>query len=202
MPKIFCIGFQKSGTTSLEKAFRLLGYKVCGVTHELIPELQKKNFDALNRIVVQYDVFRDNPWPVIYKELDARFPGSKFILTVRDEAAWIKSVVNHFDHTPSKMLEFVYGVPYPAGNEELFLLTYRNHNADVQAYFKERPNDLLVIDLEEGNNWEKICSFLNIPVPGVAFPHENKGAYTKVGKVKKYFWKRIRARWRNLFTRK
>ena len=198
MPKIFCIGFQKSGTTSLGAAFSALGYRVCGVTHELLPSLKLKDYSLLQEIVDQYDVCKDNPWPVLYRQLDQLYPGSKFILTIRDESSWIKSVVNHFAKTPSAMVEFIYGVPFPVGNETLFLKTYHQHNVDVQAYFQDRPNDLLVIDLEKGNNWEKICTFLDIPVPSIPFPHVNKGAYTPIGKITKYIWKRIRARWRDL----
>ena len=96
------------------------------------------------------------------------------------------------------MLKYIYGHPYPSGHEEMFLETYRKHNEEVLAYFEKRPEDLLVIDLEEGNIWVKICGFLNIPIPDMKFPHDNKGAYTPVGRVRKYVWKRIRARWRDL----
>lgn len=196
--KIFCIGFQKSGTTSLGEAFSALGYRICGVSHELLPSLKLKDYTYLQEIVNQHDVCKDNPWPVLYQQLDDFYPASKFILTLRDESAWIKSVVNHFGKTPSAMLEFIYGVPYPLGHEELFLQTFRKHNSDVINYFKNRPADLLVIDLEDGNNWEKICAFLNIPVPAIPFPHVNKGAYSPIAKIGKYIWKRIRARWRDI----
>jgi len=39
----------------------------------------------------------DNPWPLIYKELDKRIPGCKFILTLRDEESWYSSVKRHID---------------------------------------------------------------------------------------------------------
>ena len=200
MNKIFCIGFQKTGTTSLGNAFSMLGYRVCGVCHELLPYLEKNDYHHLSEIVSQYDVFRDNPWPVLYRQLDMMYPGSKFILTIREESAWIKSVMNHFRQTPSSMLKYIYGHSYPSGHEEMFLETYQKHNEEVLAYFEKRPEDLLVIDLEEGNIWVKICGFLNIPIPDIKFPHDNKGAYTRVGRIRKYIWKRVRARWRDLLN--
>ncbi len=35
-------------------------------------------------LVAQYDAFQDNPWPIIYKGLDVKYPDSKFILMLRD----------------------------------------------------------------------------------------------------------------------
>jgi hypothetical protein len=198
MNKIFCIGFQKTGTTSLGMAFAKLGYKVGDVNHELLPDLQKGEFEKIRSIVEQFDVLEDNPWPVLYQQLDDYFPGSKFILSVRDEKNWIKSVVNHFNGTPSEMNRFIYEVPFPAGNEAIFLDRYRKHNEEVMDYFKNRKDDLLVIDLEKDDAWSKLCPFLQIAVPAFPFPHANKGAYTKVEKGWQYIWKRIRARWREL----
>ena len=197
MTKIFCIGFQKTGTTSLGEAFEKLGYKVCGVYHELLPDLRRGDFEKIKDVVESYDVCKDNPWPVLYQQLDQFFPGSKFILTIRDETAWIKSVVNHFDSKPSDMINFIYGVPFPTGNEEIFLNRYRQHNQDVIDYFKKRPGDLLIIDLEKEEAWKKLCPFLKIPIPSFPFPHANKGAYTWIGKRWQYVWKRIRARIRD-----
>jgi len=36
---------------------------------------------------------------------------------------------------------------------------------------------LLVINIFDGDGWDKICSFLNEPIPNVPFPHQNKGIY-------------------------
>jgi len=200
MSKIFCIGFQKTGTTSLGVAFERLGYKVCGVYHELLPDLCKGDLDKIKEIVREYEVCKDNPWPVLYRQLDQYFPGSKFVLTLRDEETWINSVVNHFDSKPSDMIRYIYGVPFPSGNETLFLERYRKHNEEVKAYFKNRPGDLLIIDLEKEDVWNKLCPFLQIPIPSFPFPHANKGAYTKAGKWSQYIWKRVRARWRDFMN--
>jgi hypothetical protein len=198
LAKIFCIGFQKTGTTSLGKALESMGYRVCGVCHELLPGLQAGDFEGIKEMVDQYDAFEDNPWPVLYKKLDQRYPASKFILTLREERKWIRSVSNHFGHTPSSMLEYIYGYPFPEGHEEIYLKIYRQHNQEVMAYFRERPGDLLILDLEKGDSWEKLSAFLGKTTPPIPFPHANKGAYTSWGRMKKYIWKRLRARWRDI----
>jgi Sulfotransferase domain len=43
----------------------------------------------------------------------------------------------------------------------------------VLEYFEDRPEALLTLDITAGENWEKLCSFLGVPVPDVEFPFEN-----------------------------
>lgn len=38
----------------------------------------------------------DPPIPILYEKLDQAYPGSKFILTVRNEDKWLTSVRNHW----------------------------------------------------------------------------------------------------------
>jgi 3'(2'), 5'-bisphosphate nucleotidase len=40
-------------------------------------------------------------------------------------------------------------------------------------YFKDRPQDLLVIDVTAGEGWEKLCPFLGKPTPDIPFPKAN-----------------------------
>jgi len=173
--KIFCIGFQKTGTSSIGKALEILGYRTCGAVALQEQDPTKIRTTAFAN-VDKFDAFQDNPWPLLYLELDQRFPGSKFILTRRDPQSWIKSVVRHFGNTGRPMLKWIYGVPYPKGNEEVFLERYDKHNQDVLEYFSQRPGDLLVLDIETDNQWPHIAKFLNTDVPTVAFPHANKSA--------------------------
>ena len=41
-------------------------------------------------------------------------------------------------------------------------------------YFKDRPEDLLIIDICSGEGFSKLADFLDRPVPAAPFPH--KGA--------------------------
>lgn len=195
--KVFCIGFQKTGTTSIESAMTSLGFRVCGVRFDLIPGIEAKDYSGIWKVVDSFDAFRDNPWPLLYKELDARYPGSKFILTIRDESSWIRSVINHFNSTPSEMIQLVYSHPFPAGHEEDFIRIFRQHNQDVQDYFSGRQQDLLVLNLSQHSDWDSFCTFLGVPIPPIPFPHQNKGAYTFFGKKIKRFRKKINAKLRS-----
>lgn len=164
--KVFCIGFQKTGTTSMSKALNMLGYKVRSVfAHELPLAELSESYVALGLdIARKYDAVEDMPWPLMFRELDREFPGSKFILTYRETNKWFASIRDHFGRGPAVLQQLTYGedAPYPVGNEERYREVYEAHNRQVCAYFAERPSDLLVMNLEEGHGWTELCDFLRI----------------------------------------
>jgi len=181
MSKIFGIGFHKTGTTTLDTAFQMLGYRSCPVRTDLATHLVKGDVQSAFEVVRQFDAFQDNPWPILFKELDAAFPGSKFIMTYRADDKWLKSIVNSFGKDQTLMRKWIYGEKFgaPMGNESVYLARYQRHISEVRDHFKDRPNDLLEICWEKGEGWEKMCPFLGVPIPEAAFPHSNKGDYTK-----------------------
>lgn len=172
--KIFCIGFHKTGTTSLSFALNTLGYRVTGPNGVDDPDISSNVLQMVDDLVRRYDAFQDNPWPIAYKELDRKYPGSKFILTLRDSDAWIDSQVRHFGRQETPMRKWIYGVGCPQGNEEIYLEVFERHNMEVLDYFKDRPHDLLVMNLAKRDGWEKLCPFLGVRIPDVEFPHANK----------------------------
>jgi hypothetical protein len=40
----------------------------------------------------------------------------------------------------------------------------------ILAKFSERENQLLVINICQGESWDKLCSFLEKPIPEAVFP--------------------------------
>ena len=186
--KIFCIGFHKTGTTSLGTALEMLGYRVAGPSHQRDRNIAKKLHRIIESEVPRYDAFQDNPWPILYKELDKLYPGSKFILTIRDPAHWINSVCKHFGYQETPMRRLIYGKEYgcPVGNEEHYVKIYISHNDEVIKYFENR-SDLLVLDLESGDGWEKLCTFLEADIPDSPFPAANTSANRESrGSIQKY----------------
>lgn len=177
-PKVFGIGFQKTATTTLCTAFRILGYKMEGGGKRFVPALRNGDLTPIFEAADRNNAFEDNPWPLFYRELDDRYPGSKFILTIRDEQDWLQSVVNHLGFLPDPMQKLVYGVGFPVGFEDVFLERYRRHNREVLEYFKDRPDDLLVVDFCAGAGWDELCGFLGHDIPERDFPHSFRGIYT------------------------
>src|SRR5207244_3918052 len=83
--KVFGIGFNKTGTTSLEKLLRKFGFTIGNqAAAETLAEewLHHKRIDRIIRFCHTADAFEDIPFtfPDIYRELDQAFPNSKFIL--------------------------------------------------------------------------------------------------------------------------
>ncbi len=177
-PRVFCIGWHKTGTTTMGLALLELGYTVLGARLDMAPSLLKGDLEVALEEASKYDALQDVPWAALYKELDKKYPNSKFILTVRDTNSWLHSASTHFKDTQVDLHEWLYGNGVLAGNEEIYLRRFESHYAAVHDYFKDRPEDMITMDFKAGDSWEKLCSFLNEPIPKKAFPHANKGKHS------------------------
>ncbi|MBI1733490.1 MAG: hypothetical protein HYR49_12095 [Gammaproteobacteria bacterium] len=175
--KVFGIGFHKTGTKSLGVALQRLGYRVTGSNAVHDPDIAARALDLACELAGQFDAFQDNPWPLLYREMDARYPGSRFILTTRPTGKWIRSVVHYFADRHTPMREWIYGAGRgcPIGNEDVYIARYERHNREVREYFTNRPADLLEMAITEGEGWEKLCPFLGHAIPPEPFPHANRG---------------------------
>ena len=96
-PKIFCIGANKTGTTSLKQAMKDLDFVVGSQARaeELLPEWAERKFQKIIKYCYTAQFFQDIPFslPYTYVALDQSFSRSKFILTVRDNSnQWYNSI--------------------------------------------------------------------------------------------------------------
>ena len=87
--KIFGIGLSRTGTQSLSRALRTLEYRTAHYPNIVYYRLGRADID-INE-VKKYDAVTDIPVARFYKELDIAFPGSKFILTIRNAKKWVES---------------------------------------------------------------------------------------------------------------
>ena len=130
--KVFGIGLNKTGTTTLGQCGRILGYHCTSCNRSLLKDIVlRKDFSNVHRQVAQYDLFEDWPWPLIYKELDTIYPGSKFILTVRKSPdIWLNSLKKHSLKTgPFRHCrKLAYGYNYPFKREKEHIDFYQQHN--------------------------------------------------------------------------
>jgi hypothetical protein len=209
--KILGVGLPKTGTTSLNRALGILGYRsqhspfqytfpqslgIPMYRWENVVENDFKNERLLECVPEAGSIKKDlkfSDWDALtnfgehtYPILDKKFPNSKFILTVRDRKAWLKSIyfllkgwgtcfteegkIDGFVYWARKMHIF-HCVNY---DEDYLNVLYDNHLRNVEYYFKDRRQDLLTIDICGGEGWEKLCPFLDKDVPYVSFPHKNK----------------------------
>lgn len=177
MNKVVVVGFHKTGTTSLHEALQLLGYRVAGHNIQLVHALRSGDLEPVWRLVRDFDAFEDDPWFVLYREIDQKFPGTKFILTERPTAAWLESMKAHF--VSNKFRRYLYGTDDIHGSPDLFTSKYEQHNREVKSYFEGR-DDLFLFSTGV-DSWEPLCKFLNKDVPKsvlsgkvVSFPHTNR----------------------------
>lgn len=182
--RVFGIGMQKTATSSLHRAFQILGMDSFHWGAGAAPLIWQEMKSGRSKTLEQWYALSDNPIPLLYKQLDKAYPGSKFILTIRDEKDWLRSVERLFDrrYNPTRWVwdkypftNHIHAVLYGQKdfNAEIFLSRYRRHNAEVKQYFKYRSDDLLVLDIPGGDKWDKLCNFLGKPMPDVPFPWNN-----------------------------
>lgn len=88
--KIFCIGFNKTGTSSLFKFFTRNEF--AGVHHSAWPNYSR--IRSARAFFDRADCFTDGE-KADFVRLDKWFPDAFFILNTRDETAWLRSRVKH-----------------------------------------------------------------------------------------------------------
>lgn len=198
--KVFCVGFPKTGTTSLEAALARLGYKVCrgnsqnNHSNYLMALQLNGDTDAIARLIRQFDAFADMPWggTGIYLWLSRRYPDARFVHTVREPEAWYRSLLNQmrkmgaqgcepldaFDaaggYGASLTVRRTWGVADPVAEKDRVLDYYRRLNTDILSHFAGCDN-FLSLDLTRDPAWSALCAFLERPVPHEPFPHQNRG---------------------------
>jgi len=59
-------------------------------------------------------------------------------------------------------------------NKEIMVAHYERYNREVMEYFKDRTDDLLVINVGEGGAYQKFAQFLGVDSLFDDFPWENR----------------------------
>lgn len=174
--KVFGIGLNKTGTTTLAECLKYFGYRHTSSNLELTRLVARQDLDPVFRFAEAYDSFEDWPWPLIYRELDVRFPGSRFVLTTRSSPdVWLHSLKKHALLTgPTEFREIAYGFATPDGHDAEHIRRYEQHNAGVRRYFAGRPHDLLEVCWETGSGWSELAGFLGHSTPDLPLPHANR----------------------------
>jgi hypothetical protein len=164
-PKVFCIGFNKTGTTTLGKSLEMLGYKNSSFNLDVWKDYKAGKIDKVLKYTSKFDSFDDLPWlrEEFIPILDKTFPSSKFIYLDRDEESWKKSI---YRWRTLKELHY--------SNEEDFLQRFNSHKSFVMDYFKNRNEDFTIVTISDKEGFKKLATFLNTKAPQDAFPHFNK----------------------------
>lgn len=174
--KVFGLGLGKTGTTTLGKCLRILGYDHVSCDVDLTRAYREGRMDEIYKIADVKNAFEDFPWPLMYREMYKRYPTSKFVLTTRTSSdVWFESLVKHADRTgESEHKILAYGHAMPHGKKAEHVTLYEEHNASVRNFFADKPGQFLELCWEHGHGWSELCDFLGHEVPEASFPWANR----------------------------
>lgn len=184
--KVFGIGLNKTGTSSLCEALKLLGFdrsqnfdnsQGADIRWELTNYWKEGNLDPIVNYAKKYNNFEDWPWPLVYKRLYQEYTDAKFILTIRKSPQdWYNSLCHHAKTVNNNNFEkLIYGYYMPHDFKKEHIEFYNNHNENVINFFQHgEPKKLLILCMDEQDNWKKLCDFLGKQIPNKPFPFLNK----------------------------
>jgi hypothetical protein len=188
--KVIGAGLGRTGTMSLKFALEHIGFGPCYHMIEFmshIPEHLPRWLEAIeggadwDAVFDGYASTVDYPGCTYWRELVAKWPEAKVILSVRDPDSWFESA-NETVLSPrmQAMLAASPISPFMDAtvhkdfgdriNDHAFMTGYfRRWNEDVIASV---PADkLLVFQAKDG--WAPLCEFLGVPVPTEPYPRVN-----------------------------
>jgi len=176
--KIFIIGLPRTGTTSVCAAMLELGFTVAHTAYT------QQTFE-------QAQIIADTPIFCDYQMLDNYYPKSRFIYLERDSHLWLPSIKQLLIRMQKNMLRADGGFntiikrcyqqtfsPFTEENikdEQFLLKCYQQHQNGVKSYFKNRPQELLSIDVSKEGSYTQLLSFLELGVIDGNFQQMNIG---------------------------
>ena len=191
--KVFVIGMNKTGTTTLYATLKDLGFEMgdSKVGEVMAAEyFQTDSIRNLNNYIESAQAFQDVPFsiPGFYKQLAENYPKAKFILTIRSSSEqWLNSLKKYqtvrlspktnqlitegdieksnyvFSGWTQIMMKGIFDFPNVALYSDGFKKVYEQHNADVIDYFKKNQERLLVINVAQENSIKRFYKFLEVP---------------------------------------
>jgi len=191
-------GFGRTGTLSLKAALEELGFGPCYHQYELVAHLEHVqswsaantgDAQALREPLSGYRSTVDWPGCYFWRELADLYPEAKVVLSVRPSDRWYASfrdtvgavlTLNRTREVPPEFRPLIemndkvirercFGADFNVDDEVAVLDAYEAHNAAVRAGIA--ANRLLEFDVAHG--WERLCDFLDVPVPDTTFPNIN-----------------------------
>ena len=193
--RVIGAGLGRTGTLSLKIALEQLGFGRCHHMREVRETLgqlaywQAAASGDLPDWEAVFEAFGCSvDWPSAryWREIAARYPEAKVVLSMRPEQSWLRSMqatiaplLRSYRTLPPgifrdtmEMAQAIIAAQTFGGrldDPEHMLAVYRAHNEEVRRTIA--PDRLLVLDVAEG--WTPLCAFLEVPVPATPFPRTN-----------------------------
>ncbi len=191
------VGFGRTGTLSLKAGLERLGLGPCA---HMIPMLEdpdrarlfhKAADGDLGSLDAALDGYRSTvDWPGTYfwRELVARHPDAKVVLTARDPQQWYDSVHRTIyraataprpaDDDLATAIDMAHAVVWDGtfagrfADRDFAVRVFTGHHDAVR---REVPAGRL-LEYEVTQGWAPLCGFLGVPVPDEPFPRLNDSA--------------------------
>jgi len=173
MTKVFCIGFNKTGTTSLHRMFQQAGLRSYHNTDWW-------RWPADDERWRQYDAYCDG-WPSesAVRGLLRRFPSAKFILNTRRLDDWLLSRYQHVERNKRS------GKSEWLDNSDAAIARWiaarRHHHGKVRQMFganRRLEKQLMIVDFcGIADEHQKVFAFVGIPLlkrHRLSKPHANR----------------------------
>ena len=177
--KVIGVGLNKTGTKTLAHYLKGWGMRHRSYDLEAFRRYRRGEIDGLLDEMADWDSFEDWPWPLFWREIDARYPDARFVLTVRENAdVWYRSLCRMAVRM-GPLVDFerhIYGHAMPQDHRAAHLAFYAAHNAAVAAHFADRPGKLLTICWKDPEAPAKLAAFLDRELPVAPPVHENRGS--------------------------
>jgi hypothetical protein len=182
--KIFVIGFNKCGTTSLNRLF-----KSCNINSVHKSGL---NSQDILELASKYDAITDG---IHYNFQDYydKYPNSLFILNTRPIYKWLLSRYKHHSRLYNNNKNYQSWC-WPASIERTneWIKTRRQHYKNVKYFFKDKPGQLKIVNIENPGWENKVLRFIKkqkyIEIFKNVNFHKNKTGHLE---VKKKIYRRI-----------
>ncbi|MBB4301200.1 hypothetical protein GGD81_000215 [Rhodobium orientis] len=181
--KVFGVGLQKSGTSTLRECLGLLGYDIARLHKRVFFDARAGRMEAVLPHLDAHEAFTGLAPPYLYEVgLERYGKAMRAVLTTRrSPEKWLNSLISHFERRSvfgNKLNLDVYGYLYPVGREEEFIAYYEAHNQRVRDFFARQgaSDQFLEICWETGDGWKELCDFLEEPVMEGGVPHSNRTA--------------------------
>jgi hypothetical protein len=178
-PRVFCIGLNKTGTSSFHEAMQILGltsFHWGGPTvRRAVEAALAGGRPLLSDLDPTVDAFSDvEPLTKNFDVLDRQYPGSRFVLTVRPIDDWVDSRRRHVERNVIRHEAGEYHGNFLVVDEDGWRREWHEHVPRARKYFAGRA-DFLEVDLTTLPGWEPLCTLLDLPEPSVPFPWANRG---------------------------
>ena len=134
LPKVFGIGLDRTGTTSLANALNELGILTI---HYADDATTNQELIAGNKLTIleEYQGIIHGTSP-FFQKLDNLYPDSKFILTIREQQQWLKSMQRLGEVISDKISQLDEENPERQSIELLYRLRYGAINLSQKVFGK------------------------------------------------------------------